>query len=275
LSTVTRPLDGARLKARRADRHFQELEANLATDPGQDSLFFAQEFDPNNNTIEVTLQGVKDIPIGWSLMVADVAQNLRSALNYVAWELAVWNLAEQGTHREPDRSTQFPINTRARTFSDNYVGDIHPDHVRLIQELQPNGVRYLSQRSETELLHIPVEAIAGQHPLAQLADLTNEDKHRVLLTRGVAAYLTEVGHYTPIDCTINHAAVETIVTLENGAKWAGFDVTPNGPEPKVEVKDKIGDITVEFGSCRCTIGMLPVIRNTVVSIGNEFAALIE
>jgi hypothetical protein len=274
LLIVIAPLDGAWKKIDRADLHFQELEAKILGGPGQDTLHLVQKFDPNTNTIEVTLEGVRDIPIDWSLIAADVVQNLRSALNYVAWELAVWHLDQQGATREPEWNTQFSINTQARKFSAHYVRDIHPDHVRFIQEMQPNGVRYLSQRSEIELLNIPVEAIASQHPLAQLAELTNEDKHRVLLRRAVIPGTMRVGSYEGIDCIVNDSNIFMQRELENGAKWAEFKVTPTGPEPEVKMDDSIDEIAVVFGTCRCQVGMLPLIRDAVADIVTEFQRLI-
>jgi len=243
---MTHPLDGARAKVHRANRHMKELETEIALSGYADSIGFAQEFHADANTIEVTLQGVPELPVEWALMAADCVQNLRSALNYLAWELSRWNLQRQGLSREPDRKTQFPINTAPRQFDAYRLPDVHPDHVAIIQSLQPNEAPFLSGQPEGALLYASVPTLAKQHVLGPIVELTNEDKHRVLPSLLTTSRRSEIGDYTFIDCV--DASTETFIQLdiENGAKWAEFQVTVTGPEPKVEVGDKITP-TVAFG----------------------------
>src|SRR5947207_2188852 len=86
-------------------------------------------------TGRVRLQGVPQLPLEWALTAADAYQNLRAALNYLAWELAKWSLAQRGETREPADATQFPINTKPRKFSARMVQDLHSDHVARIEAL--------------------------------------------------------------------------------------------------------------------------------------------
>ena len=89
------------------------------TDLGADVFIYDRDSDVNGvlddpGTIKVTLQGVPQLPLEWALTAADAYQNLRAALNYLAWELAKWSLAQRGETREPADATQFPINTKPR-----------------------------------------------------------------------------------------------------------------------------------------------------------------
>ncbi len=277
---MSHPLDGCWAKIARADAHFQELESQVTSTPDQaQSIRFAQQFDPDTSTIQVTLEGVQELPVEWSLIAADALQNLRAALNYLAWELARWNLAQGGQTRDPVEDTQFPINTKPPTrenptaFSDRFLTDLDPSHVARIKELQPNAGPFLSQFSEAMLAKLPVEILTMQHPLAKLANLTNEDKHKVLLRSAISSAVTQVGSYEGIDCLIEDANVFVQVELKNGAKWAEFKVSPTGPEPKVKMHDQLGPSTIRFGSRGCPIGDLPEIRDATASIIAEFVAV--
>jgi hypothetical protein len=101
-------------KIARANQQLDALEAEIAAAPDySDSITFEQKFDPGASAIEIALQGVPKLPLEFGLLAAEPMQNLRAAINYLAWELAKWNLAQQGEEREPDGRTQYPINTRA------------------------------------------------------------------------------------------------------------------------------------------------------------------
>ncbi|HTX30084.1 MAG TPA: hypothetical protein VMD09_01800 [Solirubrobacteraceae bacterium] len=261
-------LGGAFAKIANANRHLQELEVQIAASGYADAIGFAQQFNPDTSIIEVTLQGVPELPVVWSLMAADCVQNLRCALNYVAWELSRWNLRDQGQAREPNSRTQFPINTRAREFDAYRLPDVHPDHVAHIQRIQPNGAEHLSQLSEDELRLLPVDVLAKRHVLGILVDLTNEDKHRILPRVLVAPAVSQVGNYTPINCEILDTNHFIQVHLENGATWTEFKVRPTGPEPKVDVDDKITP-AIQFGAYR--VGLLHQVVEAVNHMVGEFA----
>jgi hypothetical protein len=232
-------LDGAWAKIARANEHFDTLKTEVGSPSDHtDSITFAQKFDPDASTIEVTLQGVPQLPFRWALIAADALQNLRAALNYLTWELARWHLASTSENREPSNRTQFPIHTKPRAFDSSMVADLHPDHAAIIKSLQPNEARYLSQFSETDLLNLNVETFAARSPLGTLARLTNTDKHKVLQPALINMSVVEVGHYELFDCTLTHSNFFARLVLENGAQWVRLDVTPTGPEPKVKVNDK-------------------------------------
>jgi hypothetical protein len=59
------------------------------------------------------------------VLAADFVQNLRCALNYLAWELSRWNLERQNLQREPHAQTQFPICTHPRQFDAWRLPDVH------------------------------------------------------------------------------------------------------------------------------------------------------
>src|SRR5438067_5385035 len=138
---MSRPLDGAWAKVRWAQERMDALKADIALTPDHaKSVPLVQEFDPHANVIEVKVLDVPDLPVRWGLMAADVFQNLRAALNYLAWELGKWNVKQHGL-QEPDKETQFPISTSS--FAAHRVKSLHPNHRALLELLQPYGDLYI------------------------------------------------------------------------------------------------------------------------------------
>ena len=106
-------------------------------------------------------------PARIGIIAADVFQNLRASLDYLAWELALLNV------REPDYNTQFPIcrnwNSRSRSQFDNSVISLTQDAKDEIQALQPHhrGASYIN------------------HPLWVINSFCNIAKHRSIPITGI------------------------------------------------------------------------------------------
>jgi hypothetical protein len=127
------------------------------------------------------------------------------------------------------------------------VTDLHPDHVALIEQLQPNGADYLMQIGEFALREGDAEGFAGGHPLAVLASLTNVDKHQALQPTFYTQSVIDIVSVTGAsDCIVRNVNLTIQVYLSNGAEWATVDVTPTGPEPKVEMNQNFA-AQVAFG----------------------------
>jgi len=248
-----------------AYQHLARLQPELSAPTDySDRVSFAQHFDPDARTIEVTLQGIPDLPPEWGLIAADYLQNVRAALNYLAWELSRWNLLRQNETRDPKRITQFPINTVAGQFDAHKLPDVHPDHVAVIRELQPSAME----------VEIPGGAMGGSyddlpadmlppsftlkrdqriadHPLTKLVKLSNQDKHWALPVFVLGAWEGKITRMpTPINCTFGNIDWgRTSPQLENGAVWGTvYEVTPTGEgEPEVQVYDEITRAEASIG----------------------------
>jgi len=250
-------------KIARANQQLDALEAEIAAAPDySDSITFEQKFDPDASAIEITLQGVPKLPLELGLLAAEPMQNLRAAINYLAWELAKWNLAQQGEEREPDGRTQYPINTKPREFSDYMVRDLHPNHIAIIKQMQPNEVDWLRQFADAgdRLREIPAVAFIGAHPLAQLARLSNTDKHQALQPALVGGTEFKIGPYEGVDCEIGKASSTLNLTLESGAHWSTVPVTRAGAKPKVKMDDRVTCQIVFAG------GDMPLFRHIAKSV---------
>ncbi len=236
---MSHPLDGCNAKIRRSSQHFEELKAEIAAASEEaKTVRFGQKFYPESNTIRVTVDEVPAYPEEWALIAADAVQNLRSALNYLTWELAKWNLRRQRLDREPEDRTQFPIAEKPGGFNRSYVADLHPDHVAKIEWLQPYGDQYGPQIPATASAS-EREARIATHPLLLLQKLSNTDKHRLLRPLVLGAGYTKLGPYVAEDCEIINTAITPHVgAFQKGAEWVSFTVIPGGPNPKVKVDDK-------------------------------------
>lgn len=152
-------LYGAQLRFERADHHLAELSRMLT----------AWSKDCENNIVrddkgDYRFNGWPDIPLMMPLVVSDIVNNLRSALDYIIYQLAI---EDSGSIQE---GTQFLIKdvqsdaTKPnRGFNARYKqclkGLKDPDHVRLIEMFQPyNGCQWTKP----------------------LRDISNSDKHRKL-----------------------------------------------------------------------------------------------
>jgi hypothetical protein len=259
------PLKGCLAKIARANQQLDALEAEIAAAPDYGAaISFVQKFDPDASAIEITLQGVPKPPLELGLAAAEPMQNLRAALNYLTWELAKWNLAQEGESREPDKRTQFPINTTPRNFSAYMFKDLHPDHVAIIKSMQPNEAAWLRQFADVgdRLREIPAEAFTFGHPLAQLARLSNTDKHKALQPALVGGTEFKMGPYEAVDCEIGQAWSTLNLTLEDGAHWTTIPVTQAGAKPEVKMDDRVTCQIVFEG------GDLPTFRRIAQTVRN-------
>jgi hypothetical protein len=160
-------------KVNRAKQHRDALEAyigetfsikaNLPT--------LGAKFDTESREHIVYINHVPDLgPFldNVALFIGDVVHNLRCALDHLAFQLA------RGESLAPkqQRKVQFPIFDKEEDFHRKcYLGDIAPEHRKIIEELQP--YHGLAGRPDSW---------SGSyiHQLALLRDLDNMDKHRML-----------------------------------------------------------------------------------------------
>lgn len=287
-------LDGAWLKIERATAQFHELEANVTTTSYDlDSIHFAQTFDPNTSTIEVMVENTPKLPLRWGVIAADALNNLRTALNYVAWEAAVWDRARRGEAGPPSDKTQFPVSYKQwRGVSEGQIQDITDPRLRqMILDAQPNSAGSLAKMGEPVLLAAEEKATSVGvlpplmgHPLAKLAFLNNEDKHRVLIAVGGLSFGADERTWTAINCVVLDYAPYALMPIQDGMKYAEIKVAPSGSgEPKVEIHDKIRPPT-DFFFARNTgdaNSLLPIhvsevlqLRDFVAKIVRDFEAVL-
>jgi hypothetical protein len=129
-------LDSVRQKIFRAILHGKSLEPELMgyfdTNPGH----MVRDEDAGADPPTFTFRSKGSVPARFGLIVGDCFQNLRSALDYLVWELV---LAE---NNQPAENNMFPICSTPDAFKNATKGrkrllGVHPDAVALIESLQP------------------------------------------------------------------------------------------------------------------------------------------
>jgi hypothetical protein len=167
---VAHPLDGAGLRLVRADRHLAEaLDLVKAF-----SLACVDHIVPDGHG-HFILERFPQIPPELSVVTSDIIHNLRAALDYIVYELA---LKDSG---KIQNSTQFliedmkidPVNPK-RGFdarSKQYLKGLNQRHIDAIEGLQPyTGVEWTKT----------------------LRDISNPDKHRTLILLSSEGRLADV-----------------------------------------------------------------------------------
>jgi hypothetical protein len=280
------PLDGPRAKIGRASGQITTLRQS-AQRFFRDNLYEigVAEYNSKANNYSLRVKsGPQEFPIDWSLLIGEIAHNLRSALDGLIYQLI------RANGKWPSSNSQFPIflvgkTKRHRTgkakrsliphfwgkeLADglNMIGGVADRHLAMIERFQPykrgNGGRKCA--------------------LFLLKKLNNTDKHRLL------AILAPTADSLSFSGMAGHVHFNRRVTLYTNAKigWV-TDVPPNRPgqgaiytfdpttgklsEPKMEVKVDVAP-GIRFGdSCQAVKGF-PVIR-TVDSMANQVSRIIE
>lgn len=131
------------------------------------------EMNPQKTEYVFVLDSVYHVPRDWPITIGEVLFNLRSALDHVAYELAI---SHSGPRLDPKvaQASEFPIFSNAADFRDRGRGKIRaiaPDRQALIERMQPLPGR-TSRAARTLVDEIP------EH-LRLLHDLARVERHRL------------------------------------------------------------------------------------------------
>jgi hypothetical protein len=180
------PLDGARTKIKRAKEHICDLEARLTSFKNGNPYGVVPELNSDTGKRVFRFRANQSIPDEISLRAAEAIQNLRTALDYAVWALIC-------TGATPGRHTGFPIYRSAKEYKAQSPGKVNglcQFHIDAIDLTKPYK--------------------GGTDALWQLHELNNIDKHRLLLTAGIA-YRVITQQRFPAPVMISAAGVGRVV----------------------------------------------------------------
>jgi hypothetical protein len=227
---VAHALNGCRLKMERAIRHVEVL--NLAIERFREGTAheLVRRFDPETDETVWWIEGVTgDPPANWAPLIGDILHNFHSALDHVAWQLAIRK--NYGHYLPPETRVTLPIFKRKGHF----------------WRRDRNG-RWTRQSGANALLRFPGDARkhvlavqpykdgtrSPEHPLWLLHALSNEDKHKTLHVVRSAIVDSDlqikefedlrVEHFTPIQGPIRGPRTEI----------GRIKLVETGPNPKGE-----------------------------------------
>ncbi|HYZ78845.1 MAG TPA: hypothetical protein VE596_15880 [Gaiellaceae bacterium] len=278
VAPVTSPdgpsLEGCFIKLGRANKHRQELETALgpALDAIREGVVTETTYDKHTDQFFVHVRYAPEIPPTISTIAGDVINNLRSALDYAAYQ-AVWR--SQGT---PWESSQFPIASSPSKFSKRdteTLGKLDPGFVTVIKSHQPFEEidDYRSEGIASDLLEI-VDLLNRNRALSRLRDLSNRDKHRLLVPRFARATGTSYSPRLIEGCAPKVAEAVTEGDLVPRADpIAVFGAFSEGyPHPKMEVDFRFRP-RVGLGGFGDIEDVLDAMAAKVVRIVTEFEPL--
>lgn len=159
-------------KIDRAKQHLNELQRELKTFFNSHPYRIGTKRDAQTKRLIYYVIEVKDTPDKLSLISGDIIQNLRSALDHLAYELFV----KETSGKVSGRHIYFPIEKDAETYKrekGRKTKGISKEAVALIDNLKPYK--------------------GGNDILWRIHELNNLDKHRLLVTVGSSFGSFDVG----------------------------------------------------------------------------------
>jgi len=162
---ASHPLDGPRGKLARGAQQALLLNQHCETYAVSQPIRLVTGFDAGSRAHLVHVEG-RPPPLYLGLILGEVVHDLRSALDQLAWQLAVQHTDPSVlVSRSVTTAIQFPI-TRSEEDFRNHRG---------IKYISPEAVALIENRQ-------PYHNIGGPlvNPLAVVQELSNTDKHQVL-----------------------------------------------------------------------------------------------
>lgn len=223
-----RLFDSAWLKWGRAVVHAQTLQAHLnaiGTDEGDEpTLAVRADYQPKRHGFAVIITDIDPMPPIWGLLLGDIANNLRSALDQIAWAVVTRGRTPPETLSEGRRrQIYFPISKERDGFnaalSSKLPGATRADIAR-VRRYQP--------------YHHPSRA--RWSALLQLAEVNAGDKHRTIQPVWAIPITTDIEVIHQRDCVLTRGQTTgKRKTLQVDAELGFVRARKTGPEPHIEV----------------------------------------
>jgi len=165
-------LDALLVKVDRAYKHIIELNAETLRFLGEGGPYNTI-FEDDPNTLQRTyyLRIRKETPSQFSAMIGDIAQNLRSSLDHIAWPLVK---SSPMTPKAEDRNIYFPIFKTAQQYQAEKMRKISGMTAAAIQAIDRIEPYYRPTGD-------PSSGIGNGAHLYILHEINKLDKHRLLV----------------------------------------------------------------------------------------------
>jgi hypothetical protein len=222
--------DSAWLKWGRAVSHAQALEADIdafSFDGHSDPLLGTRaEYDPKRHGFAVYPTAVAAVPTGWGLILGDIANNYRCAIDHLAWALVCRGRTPPDTLKKNERGAiAFPALSDRRDFN-GQLGSRLPGVRRadraIVRSCQP--YHYAPRRRR-------------RHYLTVLTSLNNGDKHRTLQPIWVQPTRLDIEITRMQDCVVPQLGFRRHADpLQVGTEIAFIRARKRGSQPRLDVK---------------------------------------
>jgi hypothetical protein len=255
-------------KIERADKHIHDLEAALLAFKKTDPYKVGSKVEAETGMLAYYITKADDVPNPIPLIAGDALQNLRTALDHLAWQLTPAS--------DRNSSVAFPVSDDATKYE--------AEKVRKIKGMAKAAIDAIDATKPYK---------GGNDVLWRLHKLNNIDKHRLLLTVGSAYSAVNVAPH--IVGRMIEAGIATHLKLPTGTRlpFPAIYLKPSDRQfplkvgsilfrdaPGAQVNDKMNFlIDIAFGEpgicegdpmIETLKGMLDLIRNIV----SDFAPLL-
>ncbi len=207
-------IEPSRIKLRWAQAHFETLDHKVRSFLNTKPYGILSKRDPESGAVMFWAEALDTPPVEWSLIVGDCAHALRTALDYLVWQLVLRN---DGT---PNTGNEFPIFPDPDWYARHAAKDLAgmaEEPATLVEELQPFRRRY-DWTPDLMLIH----------------DLDRYDKHRFLqITSNVLERFTV--RTATSNCVAYPEYHQTSGPFEHEAKLATIRPSHIGPDARMEV----------------------------------------
>jgi hypothetical protein len=273
-------LEGCHVKLDRATVLLQELRATLgpALDAIRHEVVTETAYDPGSEQFVVTVARAPEIPTLVSAIAGDVIHNLRSALDYAVFQ-AVW--FSQGS---PWQGSQFPISGSPSTFSHRdkkTLEKLNPDLSTVVRRCQPyDDLEDYRRGGWATDLSSMFQLRDANRPLAVLRELSNQDKHRLLLPRYARSADASFAVGGAKDCAPAIRWYQSDGALVAGEQpLAVFAANCDGPNPRMEVDfaftPSVGIAAVDVGGVGDAEEVLELVTGAVSRVISEIEPLMS
>lgn len=233
-SKVYDPLfDSAWLKWAQGLRHAEALEADivrLGHEPNAyPVLAYRTEYQPKRHGFSVIAKEIAPIPVRWQLMLGDVANNYRSALEHLAWALV-----SRGRTPPPrltkwqENSVYFPIHQERGEFNgkvSRQLPGVRRADLAKVRRYQP---------------YHHGETVRPRHAFSLLASVNTGDKHRTVQPLWAVPVETGMQITKRRDCVVTGTRPGgTSKPFELDAEIAFLHARRTGLDPYIEMDLKI------------------------------------
>jgi hypothetical protein len=220
--------ESAWLKWGRAVVHAQALKADLdatTSDATRQPTFAVEaEYQPKRHGFAVVVTDIDPMPPTWGLLLGDIANNLRSALDQTAWAIVTRGRTPPGTlSKKAQRRVYFPICKERQDFNGS------------LPAMLPGARRADIARVRRYQPYQHARGIRAWFSFALLAKINTGDKHRTTEPVWALPLRTAIEVTQMRDCEVpsrNSAGKRR--ALKVGMELAFVHARKTGPQPHIE-----------------------------------------
>lgn len=236
--------DSAWAKWAQGVKHFQALQDDIASfnaDHDRGPVLEARaQYNAKRHGFVVTVEKIEPIPVPWSLMLGDAANNFRAALDHLAWALVTRGRTPPGSGKltkGQENAVYFPLCEDRKQFN----AEIRvPPNAKA--RLKLPGVRRADSAKVRR--HQPYHHSARQRAvlaLMSLAGINAGDKHRTIQPIWIEPAVIGVDVEQSRDCEIRDLRTNRLRKrpLKVDAELALIPARRTGPDPQVQVQVKV------------------------------------